>query len=137
MAERRTDDQMRTGSTAQQGSNGLLQVKGYTVYDPNGDKIGKVDDVFVGRDRQPRYLGVKMGLFGTKMTFMPIQLVTNVNPDDESATVAVTKDMAKDGPVFDRDHQFTSEDEIAIWNYYGLGEPTYVVTEVLVWEQAS
>ena len=137
MAERRPQDPMMTGGTAQQGSGGLVQVKGYEVDDPNGDKIGKVDDIFVGRDRQPRYLGVKMGLFGTKMTFLPIQLVTSVNPDERVVRVAVTKDVAKDGPVFDRDHQFTSEDETATWNYYGLGEPTWVMTELLLWEEAS
>jgi hypothetical protein len=115
----------------------LLQVKGCTVADPNGDKIGKVDDLFTGRDRQPRYLGVKMGFLGTKMTFIPIQLVTNVDPTDKSVTVAVTKELAKDGPVFDRDHEFTSQDEAAVWNYYGLGEPAYVMTEMLLWEEAS
>ena len=51
--------------------------------------------------------------------------------------MAATKDVAKDGPVFDRDHEFTSQNEAAIWSYYGLGEPTYVVTEVFLWEEAS
>jgi hypothetical protein len=115
----------------------LLQVKGYTVTDLNGEKVGKVDDLFTGRDRQPRYLGVKMGFLGTKMTFIPIQLVTNVDPSEKAVTVAVTKDMAKEGPVFERDHEFNTQDEAAIWNYYGLGEPAYVMTEMLIWEEAS
>ena len=31
----------------------------YTVYDRDGDKIGKVDDIFVDETDQPEYLGVK------------------------------------------------------------------------------
>ncbi len=126
------EPRMENPSTA-----GLLQAKGFTVADPNGEKIGKVDDIFTGRDRRPRYLAATMGLFGTKMTFIPIQLVTDVDIAEKVVVVAVTKDTAKDGPVFDRDHEFISEDETAIWDYYGLGEPSYVITEILLWEEAS
>ena len=41
------------------------QYAGYTVYDPDGDKIGKVDDLFLDENDQPEYLGVKMGFLGT------------------------------------------------------------------------
>jgi hypothetical protein len=34
---------------------------GYTVYDINYEKIGKVDDVFVDENDQPRYISVHMG----------------------------------------------------------------------------
>ena len=113
------------GSFAEYGR--LREMRGYAVLDTVGDKIGKIDDVFVGADGQPRYLGVSMGLFGTKMTFLPVQLVEGIDTNEE----------AKSGPVFERDHRFTPEDEAQIWQYYGLGEPVYVVTEVLVWEEAS
>jgi rRNA processing protein Gar1 len=36
------------------------QYAGYEVYDRNGEKIGKVDDLFVDENDQPEYLGVKM-----------------------------------------------------------------------------
>ena len=115
----------------------LREMRGYAVLDPAGDKIGKVDDVFVGADGQPRYLGVRMGLFGTKMTFLPVQLVERIDPDEAAVIVTITKDTAKAGPVFERDHTFTPEDEVQVWQAYGLGEPVYVVTEVMVWEEAS
>jgi hypothetical protein len=44
---------------------------GYTVYDPDGDKIGKVDDLLVDENDQPEYIGVKMGLLGTRSTLIP------------------------------------------------------------------
>ena len=34
------------------------QYAGYTVYDPDGDMIGKVDDLFVDENDQPEYIGV-------------------------------------------------------------------------------
>ncbi len=42
---------------------------GYEVYDQAGEKIGRVDDLFVDENDQPEYIGVKMGLFGLKSVF--------------------------------------------------------------------
>jgi hypothetical protein len=115
----------------------LFEAKGFTVLDPNGQKIGKVDDVYVGKDRQPRYLGVKMGLLGAKMTVIPVQLVKQVDLNEQTLHLTAPKDVAKSGPVFDRDHVFMPEDEVEIWNHYGLGKPVYTVTEIILWKEAS
>jgi hypothetical protein len=136
MNERMTQDTAGAqGSFTEYGR--LLDVRDYKVLDPAGEKIGKVDDMFVGTDGQPRYLAVRMGFLGTKSTILPVQLVNGIDTDDEVVFVTIPKDMAKDGPAFDRDYEFTTEDEVQIWQYYGLGEPVYVVTEFIVWEQAS
>ncbi|MDP8952971.1 MAG: PRC-barrel domain-containing protein [Actinomycetota bacterium] len=45
------------------GTEIVERCSGYTVYDRDGDKIGKVDDLFVDERDNPEYLGVKMGLF--------------------------------------------------------------------------
>ena len=115
----------------------LFETKGFTVVDPNGDKIGKVEDVYVGRDRQPRYLRVTMGLLGMDMTVMPVQLVTDVDVGEETIHLSAPKDMAKSAPTFDLDHQFTAEDEVKIWQLYGLGRPVYPETEIFLWQEAS
>jgi hypothetical protein len=53
------------------------QYAGYTVYDPDGSKIGKVeDDLFLDETDQPEYIGVKMGLLGTSSTLIPMDIVT-------------------------------------------------------------
>ncbi len=49
---------------------------GYEVYDRDGDKIGKVDDLFVDQGDQPEYIGVKMGFLGTSSTLIPWDLVS-------------------------------------------------------------
>jgi uncharacterized protein (TIGR02271 family) len=93
---------------------------GYTVYDNAGSKIGKVDDLFLDENDQPEYVGVKMGLLGTKSTIIPMELATT----DESAgtiTVSTDKETAKDGPAFDDDREITPEYENEVRSYYGLG----------------
>src|SRR5215217_7337756 len=91
----------------------------YTVYDPDGDKIGRVDDLFVDENDQPEYIGVKMGLFGTRSTLIPWELV---EVRDTESTLIVSADDAhvKDGPTFDDDRDITPEFESEVYSYYGL-----------------
>jgi uncharacterized protein (TIGR02271 family) len=92
---------------------------GYEVYDPTGSKIGKVDDLFVDEGDQPEYLGVKMGLLGTKSTLIPWELV-EVREEEGRIIAALDKDRVKDGPAFDDDKEITPEFENEIYSYYGL-----------------
>jgi uncharacterized protein (TIGR02271 family) len=92
---------------------------GYTVYDANGEKIGKVDDLFVDENDQPEYIGVKMGLLGMSSTLIPWQLVT-VDEASGRIDVSVDKDTAKNGPAFDDDKEITPEFEQQVSSYYGL-----------------
>src|SRR5215218_11000512 len=83
------------------------QYEGYEVYDRNGEKIGKVDDLFVDESDQPEYLGVKMGLFGTSSTLIPWEAVSSTDDQGRKVTVATDKDTAKNGPSFDDDREIT------------------------------
>jgi uncharacterized protein (TIGR02271 family) len=92
---------------------------GYEVYDPTGSKIGRVDDLFVDEGDQPEYLGVKIGLLGTKSTLIPWELV-EVREDEGRIIAALDKDRVKDGPAFDDDKEITHEFENEVYSYYGL-----------------
>ena len=92
---------------------------GYTVYDPDGDKIGKVDDLFVDENDQPEYIGVKMGLLGTRSTLIPWELV-EVREVDSTLIVSADDAHVKDGPTFDDDQDITPEFEGEVYSYYGL-----------------
>ena len=92
---------------------------GYEVYDPTGSKIGKVDDLFVGEGDQPEYIGVKMGLLGTRSTLIPWELV-EVREDEGRIIAALDKNRVKDGPAFDDDQEITPEFENEVYSYYGL-----------------
>jgi uncharacterized protein (TIGR02271 family) len=92
---------------------------GYEVYDPNGEKIGKVDDLFVDENDNPEYIGVKMGFLGTSSTLIPMDTITV----DESAGRLVTsadRDTVKYGPAFDDDREITPDFENEVYSYYGL-----------------
>ena len=93
---------------------------GYEVYDPNGEKIGKVDDLFVDENDQPEYIGVKMGFLGMSSTLIPWE-IARVNEEGRRIEVSVDKDRAKDGPAFDDDQDITPEYENQVRSYYGLG----------------
>src|SRR5215207_3376488 len=93
--------------------------EGYEVYDPNGEKIGKVDDLFVDENDQPEYLGVKMGFLGTSSTLIPWDLA-RVDEAGRHIEVSVDKATAKDGPTFDDDREITPEYENEVRSYYGL-----------------
>src|SRR5918995_1108088 len=103
---------------------------GYTVYDPDGDMIGKVDDLFVDENDQPEYIGVKMGLLGTGSTLIPWEMV-KVREADSSLIVSADDEHVKKGPTFDDDREITPEFENEVYSYYGLqrAKDTQVVEE--------
>lgn len=69
----------------------------YEVYDPRGEKIGKVDALFVDENDQPEFVGVRTGLLGTKITLIPWE-PAEVREGDRHLIVAAEKDRVKDGP---------------------------------------
>jgi uncharacterized protein (TIGR02271 family) len=90
---------------------------GYTVYDRDYEKIGKVDDLFVDKDDQPEYIGVKMGFLGTKSTLIPIELV-RINEKRKLVEVVADKETVKEGPTFADDQEITAEFERRVHSYY-------------------
>ena len=93
---------------------------GYTVYDNDGDKIGKVDDLFLDEQDQPEYFGVKMGFLGTSSTLIPADIATT---DEANGSISVSsdKETVKNGPSFNDDREITPEYENEVRSYYGLG----------------
>src|ERR671916_815049 len=96
------------------------QYAGFAVYDQVGEKIGKVDDLFVDESDQPEYLGVKMGFLGTRSTLIPWEAVSSTDDEGRAITVATDKATTKNGPVFDDDREITPEFENEVYSYYGL-----------------
>jgi uncharacterized protein (TIGR02271 family) len=92
---------------------------GYEVYDPHGEKIGKVDDLFIDENDQPEYIGVKMGFLGTRSTLIPWE-IARAREGERRIEVSVEKARAKEGPSFDDDREITPEYENEVRSYYGL-----------------
>jgi sporulation protein YlmC with PRC-barrel domain len=94
----------------------------YKVYDNQGNKIGKVDDLFVDETDREEYIGVKLGFLGRKSTLIPMDIV-RVNEADKTIEVSESKDCVKDAPSFDDDEDITGDYERRIREHFGL-EPT-------------
>src|ERR687897_869363 len=92
---------------------------GYTVYDQDYEKIGKVDDMFVDESDSPEYIGVKMGFLGTRSTLIPFQMA-RLNDARQIIEVAADKETLKNGPTFDDDREITPQFENEVYFYYGL-----------------
>jgi hypothetical protein len=95
-----------------------------TTLRPSGEKIGKVDDLFVDENDQPEYIGVKMGFLGARFTLIPRVLVNGIEEAGVRIVVckvvSVEKTKAKDGATFDDDREITPKFEIEVHSYYDL-----------------
>ena len=98
---------------------------GYTVYDSNHEKIGKVDDLFMDGNDRPEYIGVKMGFLGTHTTLIPFEMAT-VDEERKTIVLSTDKETAKNGPTFDDDREITPAFEIEVYSYYGFQRPSTI-----------
>ena len=79
----------------------LLEQRGEDLYDNEGDKIGKIEEIYLDADSgQPEWALVNTGMFGTKSSFVPLR-----DAADADGTVQVPHDKAqvKDAPQMDPD----------------------------------
>ena len=91
-----------------------------TVYDRDGEKIGTVGSVYAkDQTDKPSFMTVKTGLFGTKETFVPIEVVKQ---DADGAHVPYTKAFVKDAPNVDADGHIDPAEEDEIARYYSRWE---------------
>jgi uncharacterized protein (TIGR02271 family) len=93
----------------------------YEVYDRDGDKIGKVDELFLDENDQPEYIGVKMGFLGLEGTGLIPWEAARVNEGERRIEVSADKETVKNGPSYGDDDEITPEYEERILRHYGLG----------------
>ncbi len=98
--------------------------EGYKVYDNNGEKIGKVDDLFVDERDREEYIGVKMGLFGLSgTTLIPLE-IARVNEQERAIEVAESKDRVTSAPQYKDDDEIDRSFEERLRQHFGLGGGT-------------
>ena len=93
--------------------------RGHDVVDPSGDKIGEIADIYLDEQTsQPEWLAVRTGLFGRRLSFVPI---AEAQAAGDYVAVPYTKDQVKDAPNVDPDEGLLSErEEATLYEYYGL-----------------
>ena len=94
-------------------------LRGATVHDRDGEKIGTVDELyFDDATDKPEWMTVKTGLFGMKTTFVPVE---GAQPEgDDALRVPYEKDRVKDAPSIDPDHDLSQAEEQRLYSFYGL-----------------
>jgi uncharacterized protein (TIGR02271 family) len=95
------------------------EVIGATAYGDDGEKIGKVGQLFLDdQTGQPEFVTVNTGLFGTSESFVP---VANATYNGDRLVVPFSKDKVKDAPNVDLDGRHLDEsEEQRLYEYYGL-----------------
>ena len=82
---------------------------GTTVYDKDGDKIGKVDEVYLDNESgEPEWISVKTGLFGGNVSLLPL---AQASRSGDGIVVPFDKDLVKDAPHHDPGVQLSGSDE--------------------------
>jgi uncharacterized protein (TIGR02271 family) len=95
----------------------LETMKGSTVYDSNGEKIGSVEEVYVHyQTSEPEWIGLGTGLLGTKRVVVP---AATADAQADGIAVPYSKDQVKDAPDIDGD-SISQEAESALYAHYGL-----------------
>ncbi|GAA2629492.1 PRC and DUF2382 domain-containing protein [Actinomadura fulvescens] len=96
------------------------QLHGRTVIDPDGQKIGRINQVWVDdHTGAPMWATVHTGLFGAKETFVPIRQGRPAAGGE--LQVPVSKDRVKDAPRVDPENGHIDErQQDALNHYYGM-----------------
>lgn len=98
--------------------------EGYAAYDNAGEKIGKVDDLFIDEADREEYIGVKMGLFGLSgKTLIPME-IAHVDEQQRRIEVDASKDQVKNAPHYSDDDDIDHEFEARIREHFGLERQT-------------
>jgi uncharacterized protein (TIGR02271 family) len=94
--------------------------EGRTLVDRDGDKIGKIDELYEDRQTgQPEWALVTTGLFGTRKSFVPLR---DARADGEDVRVPVEKAQVKDAPSVEADGELSEIEEQQLFKHYGVGD---------------
>jgi uncharacterized protein (TIGR02271 family) len=99
----------------------ILSWRGRELYDRDGEKIGKIDEVYLDTTtNEPEWALVNTGLFGLKSTFVPLR---DAEATEDELRVAHTKSHVKDAPGIDPDGRLSESEEAELYRHYGLEHP--------------
>lgn len=97
----------------------IAEWHGKDLVDCAGDRIGKLEDVYVDVETdEPMFGTVKEGLFARHLTFVPLHGIT-IGPDN--LKVAVSKEQVQDAPNIEmHGDELSQAGESALYHHYQL-----------------
>jgi uncharacterized protein (TIGR02271 family) len=91
--------------------------KGEKVVGNGDEKLGTIDEIYLDEETgKPEWLAVKTGLFGTKVSFVPL---ADARQEGDHVVVPFDKDMVKDAPNAEADGALSQDEEAALYAHYG------------------
>ena len=100
-------------------SNSLSALAGKHVVGSDGEKIGKIADVYESTDGGGgTFATVTTGLFGGGSSFFPLD-AAELRADE--VVVPYTKEFVKDAPRVENDEELTAPEEARLFEYYSRG----------------
>ncbi len=97
----------------------VAEWRGKMLLDSNGDKIGKLEDVYVDVETdEPQFGTVKEGFMGRHLTFVPLAGL-HIGPDDLQVTV--TKDQVRSAPEIEmHGEELSQADESTLYHHFEM-----------------
>jgi PRC-barrel domain protein len=97
----------------------LAEWHGKQLIDSNGERIGKLQDVYVDTETdEPQFATVKEGFIERHLTFVPLTELT-IGPDN--LQVSVTKRQVKDAPnIHLEGDELSQANESALYHHFQL-----------------
>lgn len=92
---------------------------GREVVDMRGERLGRVDAVFVDDDETPRYLAIETGWYGAERAVLPVEGIDR--GADGNAVSRYPRAHVAEGPRVDRDKALRVDEASEIHEHYGLG----------------
>jgi uncharacterized protein (TIGR02271 family) len=94
------------------------QLHGLTVTGPGGEKLGKVDGIYLDNDTQrPEWAAVKSGLFGSHVSLVPL---ATADLAGDQLRVPFDKGALESAPHHDPDRELSPQDEADLFTHYGI-----------------
>ena len=92
--------------------------RGRTAVDSDGEKIGTIAEIYMDAETsKPEWLAVKTGMFGSKVSFIPIAEASDAG---DGVRVPYDKAQVKDAPNAEADGELSQDEEAALYSHYGL-----------------
>ena len=103
----------------QQARWAVAEWHGRVLIHRDGDKIGKLEDVYVDVETdEPQFATVKEGFFDRHLTFVPLGGV-RIGPED--LQVALTKDQVRSAPDIEmHGEELSQQDESNLYHHFEL-----------------
>ncbi len=99
-------------------SNDLAGLAGATMHGADGQKIGKIVDVYESTQAEDgTFVTVHTGMFGGHASFVPLAQASLQGKD---VVVPYDKNLVKDAPRVQADQDLTSEEEDRLYQHYNL-----------------